>query len=141
MIPGGGAKRAGLTFEGFVGTFVTVLVRMGEKTQFSIGLLDLGVGHGRPRFLQAQDIVKGGGGTSSNADDGGLLFDGIFSFLVALFMLPVRGVVTVCRRVGPAGPGRGRRWHLGIVTTGIVTFDRWFSPASDGIQRPMIRSS
>ena len=109
---------------------------MSEKTQFSICLLDLGVGHGRPRVLQAQDIVKGGGGTSSNADDGALLFDGIFSFLIALFMLSVRGVGTVWCRFGPTGTGRGRRRHLERILHRVMvtTIERWFfwGPASDG---------
>lgn len=64
-----------LTLECLVGTVVSILIGVGEQTEFPVGLLDLAVGACALHRLKPQDIVESGRVTFADSDNGGLLVD------------------------------------------------------------------
>lgn len=97
---------------------VAVLVRMREQRLLAIGFLDVGLGAARPHRLQAQDVVEGGRLAPPDAQDGGLLLDGVFPLLVPLIVFATASSAPVgIRGVRPRG---GCAWRHGAERDGRV---------------------
>lgn len=96
-----------LTLECLVGAVISILIRVGEQTEFPVRLLDLAVGAGAFHRLKSQDIVESGGVTFADSDNGGLLVDGECAAGAAVVVVVVAGFgVAIGVRVCAACFGR-----------------------------------
>lgn len=101
------------TLKRFVCTFISILVRMGQQTEFPVRFLDVSI---RTSSLQGEDIVKCRGIAFPYSYYCRLLFDGVLALLITLVVIagPRSRAIgfRICSR-GRSGhaAGRGRGSH------------------------------